>query len=499
MTLIEQFQRWVTKAGLDHKEHQEDGVLWCLARETCKIPLSSVRGGIVADEMGLGKTILMLGCIVSNFKGLGGVYRTLVILPRSLLQQWAELMERFLGHRPLLYHGSRIKSITPATLEEAPIVLTTYGMISKRKKESPLAALFWNRIIFDEAHHMRNAKTAIFRGAVKLRGNIKWLVTGTPVQNRHTDFYSLCAVLGLEAAFYANPANIPHIINYHCLRRTKADIGIKLPPLDQQNIIVRWRSDAERNLAYQIHSLVNFCPVGLDNVDALIRNLCGNSTLPALTRARQICVSPHLLQGAVRRLKIQGRIAPDVHLRRITTCSKVTAIVEHIRAHLDVERRKLIFCHYRGEIDLFRALFEKVGISVGVVDGRTRASEKKCALRSVLSRGDWRSICKTWWKQEVIYNLVSPFLAPQVLLVQIQTASEGLNMQHFHDIYFSSPHWNPAVEDQAIARCHRIGQQAPVKVYRFLMEAFDDENITLDYYCQQIQETKRKLMTMFHV
>ena len=93
-----------------------------------------------------------------------------------------------------------------------------------------------------------------------------------------------------------------------------------------------------------------------------------------------------------------------------------------------------------------------------------------------------------------------PFLGPSVMIVQIQSACEGLNLQHFHDIYFVSPHWNPAVEDQAIARAHRIGQVADVRVYRFMMRQLDvddDDTITLDQYCHQVQQKKRELMMLF--
>ena len=84
------------------------------------------------------------------------------------------------------------------------------------------------------------------------------------------------------------------------------------------------------------------------------------------------------------------------------------------------------------------------------------------------------------------------------LILQIQTGCEGLNLQQFSEVYFVSPHWNPAVEDQAIARCHRIGQENEIDVYRFIMSGFDEECITvsLDMYASTIQETKRGIMNM---
>ena len=79
-----------------------------------------------------------------------------------------------------------------------------------------------------------------------------------------------------------------------------------------------------------------------------------------------------------------------------------------------------------------------------------------------------------------------------VLVLQIQTACEGLNLQDFNEVYFTSPHWNPAVEDQAVARCHRQGQTKKVEVFRFIMEGHDDASYTLDDYAAEIQQRKRE-------
>ena len=236
----------------------------------------------------LGKTILMLGMHSQQLPWPRGCDTELLLCTTEILavHQWDEVVQRFFGHEALIYHGSRLKKITAEQLAEAPIVLTTYGMISKRAKESPLWKLPWHRLIFDEAHHMRNGKTAIFLGARKLQARIKWLVTGTPIQNRNTDFYSLCAILGLETTFYANPANIPNIIREYLLRRTKKSVGIQLPPLTTENILVDWKSPEEKQLAAQIHSLAHFTKVtsgqcGYDHCPSL---RTGQSALPLLIR-----------------------------------------------------------------------------------------------------------------------------------------------------------------------------------------------------------------------
>ena len=499
-----QFKDWLARADLSEKKHQFSGMQFCIERETTTSPQYGVRGGIIADEMGLGKTILMLGCIVSNFKGPNGRFNTLVVLPPALLTQWVEAIERFMGHTPLIYHGKGIKAITPERLASAPVVVTTYGMISTNRKSgpSPLWDIKWNRIIADEAHHLRNMNTNGFRGAKKLDANIRWMVTGTPIQNAKTDLFALCAVLGLKKAFYLDPENIRAIIAHHVLRRTKKSVGIDLPPLEAEVIRVPWASEEERDLAAQIHSQANFSKVTFDNVDMLIQELTHHH-LPMLTRARQCCVFPHLVDTAVKKMQKRGIIPYSVNLKKVKTCSKMSAIANHLRERRLNGRRKIVFCHYRGEIDLLKALLKKYDIGCQSVDGRAGRRERKLALDYAVSRGGFNSVCKKWAEQgDWLFSSIDQFLAPQVLIVQIQTACEGLNLQHFQEVYFTSPHWNPAVEAQAIARSHRIGQNEKVSVFRFIMENFNEANtpvhadgaeITIDTYCQIVQDRKREL------
>ena len=126
---LQRFKTWVHKARLDEKPHQIEGMQWCLSHELLPMTgLARRRGGIVADEMGLGKTILMLGCIVSNFRR-----RTLIILPPALLSQWVKVIQDRLGHRPLVYHGAKIRKTSDEELQAAPVVVTTYGMIAARQ------------------------------------------------------------------------------------------------------------------------------------------------------------------------------------------------------------------------------------------------------------------------------------------------------------------------------------------------------------------------------
>ena len=220
---MDAFMCWIKKAKLDIKPHQVDGMRWLLDRDgLMRVRMNSdnlftqyqflgqtkdlvqswgiepgqrTGGGILADEMGLGKTILMLGLIISNFQ-----QRTLIVVPPTILVQWETEIRRLLGHNPLIYHGRHKRHISLEQLKAAPIVLTTYGMLYPHKRKgilmpSLLTEISWKRAIYDEAHHLRNPKTRKHRGALNIRSNITWLVSGTPIQNRIRDFCSLCTIL----------------------------------------------------------------------------------------------------------------------------------------------------------------------------------------------------------------------------------------------------------------------------------------------------------------
>jgi SNF2 family DNA or RNA helicase len=490
---METYRRWMTKVGLDEKPHQLEGIKWCLYQELCPKPQANVRGGIIADEMGLGKTILMLACIRCNFQA-----NTLIVLPPALVDQWMNIFQRFMGHQPFLYRGQKAKKITLSELSKKPIVVTTYGMISIRydKEQNPIVnklhKVEWGRVIYDEAHHVRNLKTSVHKGACKIKSTITWMVTGTPINNRITDLYALCKVMGLPMT--PNKEEIKKLLGMFLLRRTKKQVGLKLPPVKEHRIQVEWETPEELDLAMDIHSTMHFTSVNKENVNQLIGWL-NRHPLPALIRARQMCIYPQLLHKTVDNLKKQGIVPQDMNLGKITNSSKINAVVNCLTKAKENGRRKLIFSHYRGEIDVLQKRLQDNGITCQTVDGRTNNSTRKFAIARPPTLAKFSSVCKKWSKITVnLFNEINAFLAPEVMIVQIQTACEGLNMQHFKDIYFTSPHWNPAVEDQAIARTHRIGQVDEVNVYRFVMSGFGRKTISFEQYCCMVQDKKRDVM-----
>jgi len=474
---LEPFNGYLARNSMDRKDHQIDGINWCLRieNEGEEMDGHKVRSGILADEMGLGKTIQMIGLILCNFKR-----HNLIVLPRVLLEQWYGIISRTLGHEPLLYHGMSAKGVTKEQLSNAIVVVTTYGMLGclaekpikgRALKYGSLHDVVWDRIIFDEAHHLRNRNTRNHKAACHVRASHKWLVTGTPIHNRVTDFFGLCAVLGLSQSFYVNRDNMAKVASRLIMKRTKDDVGIVLPPLKRTIITVPWGSESEKQLAEDIHVHLQFSRLGNDRENNPFGNL-GFHHFAMLQRARQSCIDMGLMKKNIEKLMDLGLIDETFPSEEVMGYhSKIDRVVETISERKYNGRAKLVFCHYHMEIDRVVTSLSNLGMRVGKFDGRVSQADRD----EMLERGDI-----------------------ETLVLQIKTGCEGLNLQHFKEVYFVSPHWNPAVEDQAVARCHRIGQDDEVNVFSFKMAPFDEDRATrtIDMYVKEVQRVKRNEMAL---
>jgi SNF2 family DNA or RNA helicase len=471
-TRMDMFKKYLDKTNMEHKQYQYDGVRWCLNNELRDNPPCNVRGGFIADEMGLGKTIMMIGLMYSNF-----VPHTLVIVPPILIDQWFVQIYKTTGHKALIYHGDDKKTITLEELSAARIVISTYGAITLTKKQikdevvTMLHSVSWNRIVFDEAHHLRNSKTTRYIGALLLPARIRWLVSGTPIQNSKKDFYSLCALLRLPASFYTETDNLRLLARSFILKRTKKQVGIVISDIHVGKSVVDWASQKEMALSEELHSALSFSRVnpqkGMNN--QIVGTFRNKGILTLLLRAKQSCIYPKLMSKQLDKLVQMGFLRDySSYKDAFEHSSKLDAAVNTILERKANGCGKLIFCHFREEIDEIAHRLRRGGMTkVATFDGRTSNGKR--------------------------YDILND--KNEALILQIQTGCEGLNLQeNYSEIYFISPHWNPAVEDQAIARCHRIGQTKPVYVQRFEMSSFVDEDIstrTIDKYVNDVQEGKR--------
>lgn len=473
------FTRYLESGGMEKKDYQYDGVRWCLMNELRAHPSNTVdvRGGFFADEMGLGKTIQMIGLMVANM-----VRNTLIVVPPILVDQWNAQILRTTGHKSLVYSSATKRRITQGQLEQARVVITTYSMVAQHYpeyEENKIQQIKWARVIFDEAHHLRN-QTIKQDSACMLQSECKWLVSGTPIQNRKRDFYGLCRVVGLPDWYYKNPEYLFTLANYYILKRTKKQVGVQLPPVHSKKHIVEWQSDKEKELSEAIHSALSFSKVSRDRgtQHAIVCAFDRHETqLPLFLRARQSCTIPRMMVKALDDLVSRGIVDTyDDHIDALQGNSKLSAVASAIASHKGNGMGKLVFCHFRDEMDDLALQLRIHGFDrVAVFDGRTKMAERYAILTAKY----------------------------EVLLIQINTGCEGLNLQeHYSEVYFVSPHWNPSVEAQAIARLHRLGQKNVVRVNRFVMSCFDPSTTTIDKYARNVQHKKkdlvREMFTKFH-
>jgi superfamily II DNA or RNA helicase len=425
------------------RPYQEVGYRWlCFLRD---MDLH----GILADDMGLGKTIQALAALAAT----PGPH--LVIAPTSVLRNWRREAERFVPDMKVcIFHGPQ------RTLDRtAHVTITSYTLL--RLDLDLLRSVSWSYVVLDEAQAIKNADSMTARSACRLQGRHRLAMTGTPVENRLEELWSIFrflmpGLLGPRTSFrerFERPielgdpaarANLRGRVKPYVLRRLKKQVATDLPPLT--DIVIRCQMEPEQREVYEAVRNAARRDVWLALGDR------GNARwqmqiLEALLRMRQACCDPSLLPGEA------GQGAPACKLDEL----------EEMLVEIVVEDHKvLIFSQWTSLLDRVEARLRPLGIDWVRLDGSTRD------------------------RQSVIDRFQSPD-GPPVFLLSLMAGGTGLNLTAADYVVHLDPWWNPAVQQQATDRAHRIGQDKPVVSCRFVAEGTVEERIL------ELQDAKREL------
>ncbi|MBR58165.1 MAG: helicase [Myxococcales bacterium] len=398
-------------------------------------------GALLADDMGLGKTLQVL-CALEG--------RTLVVAPTSVLHNWAQEIEKFRpGLRAKIYHGPRRKLDG-----DWDVLLTTYAIL--RLDAEVLAAESWGTVVLDEAQAIKNVSSQVTKAAYTLNARFRVAMTGTPVENRLEELWSIFhfvnrGLLGGYSDFkerYVDPivqGDLPSIerlrkrIRPFVLRRLKRDVAKELPP--RTDMVLHSELSSNERDAYDSIRAASRAEV-MEQLEA------GGSVMKALEsllRLRQAACHLNLVPG-----------------QSSATSSKMELLLEKLQDVVWEDHKALVFSQWTSLLDEVEPLLEKQGINYLRLDGSTR---------------DRAGVVKSFQDSA----------GPPVLLISLKAGGTGLNLTAADHVFLLDPWWNPAVEDQAADRAHRIGQERPVMVYRMVSLETVEERILV------LQEKKRAL------
>ncbi|HEY2440237.1 MAG TPA: DEAD/DEAH box helicase [Solirubrobacteraceae bacterium] len=410
---------------------------------------------ILADEVGLGKTI-EAGIVLSELRLRGLANRTLVLAPAGLVEQWREELERKFAlpcaadaRAPASLHGG------PAPTEGGvePVVIVSLAAARRERLQARLAAESWDLVIADEAHRLKNARSASARLARSLATRYLLLLTATPVENRLADLFQLVnlvrpGLLGDAAAFRSrhgrgdgaavrNVASLQLALRELMVRHRRSEVSLMLPRRLAETFRVT-PSDEEGELYRGISARVRAEARGATSAGLL-----------ALRSAQQLAgSSPWACTGILTKLG-WGDLA--VQAASIRSTAKAGALLELLVRHLARGEKVIVFTAYRRTLDGIRALLADEGIEAAIYHGSLPRAEKNAAI--------------------------ARFADATPVLLSTEAAGEGRNLQFCHVmINFDLP-WNPMQIEQRLGRIHRIGQRHDVQLANLVARGTIEERL----------------------
>jgi superfamily II DNA or RNA helicase len=404
-------------------------------------------GGILADDMGLGKTVQVIAHLCSLFERDPSAPPALVVGPASVAGNWIAEISRFAPHLSArLLHGLGREGVRDAPLDGPTIFVTTYGTLPS--EIDWLGKLEFSLAVFDESQAIRNPSTVAHQTCALVRSQQKVCLTGTPIENSLSDLWAQFSILnpGLLGSrqtfleqFQPLPTEAPDFSRLRMLtapfwlRRTKQVVASDLPPREDILLEVeldpKQKSLYQRQLKdYQKHLLPELRRKGLDEGGRF-------QVLTALLRLRQIACAPELA----------GHRGP---------AAKLDVLVEKLVEDIAEGHRALVFSSFTSLLDLLEVRLRKERVEFLRLDGSTPARERTRLIHRFQNGLD-----------------------ESVFLVSLKAGGAGVNLTGADYVFLLDPWWNPAVEEQAAARAHRIGQERPVTLYRLVAKDTIEERV----------------------
>jgi SNF2 family DNA or RNA helicase len=438
------------------RQYQRHGLAWLQFIEELGA------GGILADDMGLGKTVTALAFLLQRKNETKGrqPLPALVVCPTSVATNWIREAERFTPSLSVAIHHGDARDAR--TIAKADVTITTYAIL--RADIEDLAKVRFSTVVLDEAQTIKNPESATTRAAARLSAQTRLALSGTPMENRLRELWSLASfvnpgILGTPRAFetrFERPLTADRdakigeelraVVRPFMLRRTKAEVLADLPPKTEVDRFVTLTPADKRMYDALAHSLRD----GLkEDIERRRLKSASLSVFAALTRLRQMACDPRLI---------------DHNLISVAS-AKRQAFLDLVRELALEGRRALVFSQFVQLLTLWRRDLDDEQIPYEYLDG---ATVKRDAVVQRFQRGH----------------------AP-LFLISLKAGGAGLNLTAADTVIHCDPWWNPAVEDQASDRTHRIGQERPVTVVRLIARGTIEEKISA------LKEKKRALVGAF--
>ena len=438
------------------RPYQESGFQWLNY-------LTEVKwGGILADDMGLGKTVQALS-FMHHLKATNKKLKALVVCPTTLMFNWQNEIKKFTPELSFYVHHGGARLSDDLKQKKADVIITTYGTLRSDVKE--FIELELDYVVLDESQAIKNPASKVTKAACLLKAKNRLCLSGTPLQNNTFDIFAQMnflnpGMLGSQEFFkseFAVPIDrfgekvqkdhLRKLLYPFILRRTKEQVAKDLPE-KQEMVLFCEMGDEQRKIydAYRndfrdkIMGVVQ--DVGIQKSQLTI--------LQGLMKLRQICDSPAIVK------EIDGEKYPNVSVKLEELGREIS---ENISNH-----KALVFSQFLGMLALIKQRLKDLDINYEYFDGSSSAAERERAITRFQNDEDCR-----------------------VFLISLKAGGVGLNLTAADYVYIVDPWWNPAVEQQAIDRTHRIGQTKNIFAYRMICTDTVEDKIL------KLQEKKRKL------